>query len=245
MPYPSISGLCHEQPVLTAAVTPLLPQLEKRGITQQTLSDYASQTQAMKESSAGKGGKVSDQKQFTKSEKDAVHTLRKELRNVHGGFKRTFPQGSPQWKEVHIGEKDNNSTARLLIYSADTAKAWEKYKSVLTAKGRLVQADVDAMTAAAAVLQSTDTTQETAKSVDTRDATAKKNQAKQIVLTTADSIYNAIEREFHNDTATLAKFAAIKELRFTPDVAEEEEPAPKPTTANQTADTSKSTSVVK
>ena len=184
-------------------------------------------------------------KQFTKSEKDAVHTLRKELRNVHGGFKRTFPQGSPQWKEVHIGEKDNNSTARLLIYSADTAKAWEKYKSVLTAKGRLVQADVDAMTAAAAVLQSTDTTQETAKSVDTRDATAKKNQAKQIVLTTADSIYNAIEREFHNDTATLAKFAAIKELRFTPDVAEEEEPAPKPTTANQTADTSKSTSVVK
>jgi len=157
MPYPSISGLAHEQTVLSAAVTPLLPSLEKRGITQQTLTDYGEKTAAMKDTAAGKGSKVSDQKQFTQSEENAAGALRKKLRNVQDGFKKAFRQGSPQWKEAHIGEKDNGSTPRLLLWTTDITKAWEKYKPALISEGRLVQADIDALNAAAAVLQSTDT----------------------------------------------------------------------------------------
>jgi hypothetical protein len=175
----------------------------------------------MKEMAGGKGGKVADQKQFTKDERSSARALRKEMSNVQGGFKKAFRKGSPQWKEAHIGEKDNGSTARLLLWAPDVTKAWEKYKPALIAVGRLVQADIDAMNAAAAVLASNDTSQETARNVETPEATAKKNQAKQAVITAADGIYTAIDRQFHNDSAALAKFAAIKELRFTPDVAGE------------------------
>ena len=112
------------------------------------------------------------------------------------GAKRTFPKGSPQLKEFHVGEEYNHSTALLGKWAADIAAAWTKYKTDLIAKGRLLQKDVDTMVANASVLASTDATQENAKHVDAPEATVAALMAMEEVEKAADDIYGAAEAEY-------------------------------------------------
>jgi hypothetical protein len=239
MAYPTSRGLAQEQPVLLKAARPLLPQLDKRGITEQTFTEYETRTTVMKEKVAGKGGKISDQKQLTANEAAARKALQKEMRNIQEGVKKTFPKGSPQWKEFYIGEKDNSSTSRLLEWTIGIGKGWDKYKPQLIQKGKLLQTDKDALDAAAAALKAVDTDQESAKTVDSPEASAEKKQAINAVIEIADSIYTAIEREFRNDPATLSKFASIKELRFAPVVGGDEQAADASQTPSAASDTTK------
>ena len=234
MSHISSEGLAQEQRVLTDLCTTYIDRLQKRGITTQKLTEYTGLVQAMLEKGALAGQTISDKKQLTKSEETSRKELLKIISKIREGVKDTFPAGSPQLREFHVGDKPANSTALIIEWASDIAKAWLKYKDTLIAKGGLLQSDIDEMTAAAEALASTDTRQEIAKSKTSPEATAAFNDAMNAVKEAADFIHGKAEIEFSKDKSILLEFHNVKNLRFTaPAKAKPEtppaQPAPKPT----------------
>ncbi len=207
-------GLEQEEGALCILTTNHLTDLQARGITSDFLTGYAAKLQAMKDAFAAHTGKTSDKEQLTVSERVAKNELLADVRIMQQGAKRTFPKGSPQLKEFHVGEKYNHSTALLGKWATDIAAAWTKYKTDLIAKGRLLQKDVDTMVANASVLASTDATQENAKHVDAPEATAAALLAMEEVEKAADDIYGAAEAEYAKNPQLLGEFEKLRPLRY-------------------------------
>jgi len=214
MGHPTPEGLEQEEGPLCIAATKYLTQLGPRGITADFLTGYAAKLQAMKDAFAAHLGTTSDKKQLTVSEQVAKHELLLDVHIMQEGAKRTFPWGSPQLREFHVGEKYNRSTALLVRWAGEIAVAWKKYETELTNKGRLIQKDVDTMVANSAILGSADATQENAKRVDAPEATVAAWQAMDNVIDAADAIYGAAEAEFAKNPQVLGEFEKLKPLRY-------------------------------
>ncbi|HVN49401.1 MAG TPA: hypothetical protein VMU30_11350 [Bacteroidota bacterium] len=117
----------------------------------------------------------------------------------------------------------------MIQWANDLAAAWLKYKDMLIAKGGLIQADIDEMTANAASLKAIDASQETAKHDDAPEATAAANQAMADVEAEADFIYGTATAEYAKNPEMLGKFEALKPLRYSVDRTKKETPVPTPT----------------
>jgi hypothetical protein len=214
MAHATSQGLKQESGPLTIVAQTYLPQIEPRGVTSQSLTDYNGLVKTMEDKIAASGGETSDKEQLTEQEVEARDIALAEIRRIQGGAKRSFPKGSPQLKEFFVGEKNNHSTALLIKWAKGIATAWDKYTTVLTTKGNLVAADKDALVAAAASLGSVDSTQESAKHKDVPEATAQAWQAMDAVEEAADFIYGAASAQFYNKPEILGQFEAIKPLRY-------------------------------
>ena len=214
MAHPTPEGLAQEEGALCILATSHLGELQDRGITADFLTDYAAKLKAMQDAFAAHVSETSDKEQLTVSEQVAKDELLADVRKMQSGAKRAFPKGSPQLKEFHVGERYNHSTALLGKWAIDSAAAWTKYKPVLISKGRLLQKDADTMAANAAILGTTDATQENAKHVTAPEATTAATQAMEAVEEAADSIYGAAEAEFAKNPQILGEFEKLKPLRY-------------------------------
>lgn len=214
MAHPTPEGLTQEEGALCILATAHIPELQDRGITAEFLTDYATKLQKMRDAFAAHTGTTSDKEQLTVSEQVAKDELLADIRKMQGGAKNTFSKGSPQRKEFHIGETYNRSTAILGKWATDIAAAWTKYKADLIKNGQLLQRDVDTMVANAAILGTTDATQENAKHVGAPESTAAALQAMADVEDAADTIYSAAEREFAKNPQLLGEFEKLKPLRY-------------------------------
>ena len=148
---------------------------------------------------------------------------------MQGGAKRTFDAGSPQLEEFYVGERYNRSAGVLCKWAGGIAKAWEKYKADLIAKGNLVQEDVDTMVANAAILGNANATQENALHVDSPEATSAAQKAMDDVEATADFIYGAARAAYAKNAQLLGEFEAIKPLRYSAEKRPPKGPTPPPT----------------
>jgi len=229
MAHPTPEGLAQEEGALCVLATKHLSELQKRGVTSAFLTDYAAKLQNMQDAVAAHTGKTSDKKQLTVGELVAKGELLADIRRIQGGAKRTFPKGSPQLKEFYVGDKYNQSTALLGKWATGIAKAWEKYKTDLLAKGNLVQDDLDTMGSNASILQSADSSQENAKRIDAPEATTAALKAMADVEAAADFIYGAAEAEYAKKPEALGEFVALRPLRYA--VERHRKPSPPPQAA--------------
>lgn len=214
MPHPTSQGLAQEQGALSILAQSHIHDLEKRSVTAELLAKYAAQTKTMVDTVAATGGKTSDKEQLTAGEADAKDQLLADVRRIQGGVKRVYQRGSAQWKEFFVGDAFNHSTSLLLKWAAGISASWGKYKPDLITRGNLIQEDEDSMAANAAVLHNVDSTQETAKHVDTPEATAAAQKAMADVEATADFIYGAATAEYAKKPEILGQFEALKPLRY-------------------------------
>jgi len=90
MAHPTSGGLTQEQGALCILATSHLTDLQKRGVTQQFLSDYAAKVKAMNTAVANHTGKTSDKEQLTASEQAAKNELLADVHKMQQGAKRTF-----------------------------------------------------------------------------------------------------------------------------------------------------------
>ncbi len=214
MAHPTPEGLVQEEGALCVLATSRLSDLQDRGVTTAFLTDYAAKLQKMQDAFAAHTGKTSDKEQLTATEVVAKNELLADVRRMQGGAKRTFKNGSPQLKEFFVGERFNRSTAILCRWADGIAKAWDKYKADLTAKGNLVQEDLDTMVANAGTLKNADSMQENAKHVDSPEATAAALQAMADVEAAADFIYGAAQAAYAKQPKILGEFEALRPLRY-------------------------------
>ncbi len=214
MAHSTPEGLEEEHGALIIQVTPRLEELTPRGIDATFLDAYTARLQEMRDAVGTHLGETSDKEQLTDSEIAAKKELLADVRRMQQGAKRSFPKDAPQLKEFHVGEKYNRSTALLCGWAADIAKAWTKYQASLTTKGKLIQKDVDTMNANAAVLTSTNASQEHAKRVESPQATAAALEAMAEVEAAADDIYGAADAEYAKNPQLLGEFERLKPLRY-------------------------------
>jgi len=214
MAHPTSQGLVQEQGALCILATSHLPELQKRGVTTAFLADYSAKLKAMQDAVDTHIGKTSDKKQLTAGEHVAKNELLADVRRMQQGAKRAFPKGSPQLKEFFVGDKYNYSTGLLGKWADGIAKAWDKYKTDLVAKGNLVQEDVDTMVSNATILGNADATHENAKHVDSPEATSAALKAMADVEKAADFIYGAAEAEYAKNPQLLGEFEKLKPLRY-------------------------------
>ncbi|HUI29680.1 MAG TPA: hypothetical protein VLX91_05650 [Candidatus Acidoferrales bacterium] len=214
MAHATPEGLTQEQGALCILATTHLADLQKRGVTADFLTAYAAKLKTMQDAFAAHTGMTSDKEQLTVSEQVAKDQLLADVRRMQHGARRTFPKGSPQLKEFHVGEDYNRSTGLLGKWAGEIATAWDKYKMNLIANGNLIQDDFDSMVANAAVLKNTDAAQENAKHVDSPGATVAALSAMAAVEKAADFIYGAAEAAYAKDPAMLGEFEKLKPLRY-------------------------------
>lgn len=214
MAHATPEGLAQEEGALNISATARLTDLQERGITAEFLTMYAARLQNMKDALTAHIGKTSDKEQLTAGEITAKNELLADVRRIQQGAKRTFPKESPQLKEFHVGEKYNRSTSLLSLWATDIAAAWTKYKADLTGKGKLLQKDVDTMVANNSILTNADATQESAKHIESPEATAAALRAMAEVEDAADAIYAAAEAEYAKNPQVLGEFEKLKPLRY-------------------------------
>ena len=227
MPTITSYGLEQEARVVPSLIAEYTERLQKRGVTDERFTQLLTKVTTMTTARAAALGAVKGKKKLTISEAAA----RKEVVSYMGVIRRAvrlvFPEGSPEREEFHIGETGSSSTKIVLGYADDTVVAWIKYKNQLVEKGAL-EDDYTNLVGAIALLRSTDTTQEKAKSKDAPDATAAFVAARNAVKEDLDDIENRVEMEFPKEPEVLARFREVKKLRYSPAPRGTEEPAPAP-----------------
>jgi hypothetical protein len=225
----SSEGLAQEHRVLAELGTTYASRMEKRGLTAEKYTSYAGKIDDMEERRTDTLGTNSHKKGLTGREADLRQDVLTLIRPLQEAAKKSFPKGAPELKEFHVGDVVSDSTPLLLAWAADTAAASVKYLSTLAPRG-VVQADVDALNAAAGELSQTDTQQETAKLKVRPEATAAFAASVKAVIDCADSIHTAAGLEFAKEPAILAQFEAARKLRYemTPKAKQVSAPAPSP-----------------
>ncbi len=214
MAHATSQGLVQESGALCIVAESHLSDLEKRHVDAAKIAEYKLHAKSMLLAVAAAGGISSDKKQLTIGEAAAKAQLLAEIRRVQGGAKRALPAGSPQQKEFFIGEAYNHSSSLLVKWANGIKTGWDKYKDVLTQKGNLLQEDIDKLVASAGALGAVDSTQETAKHVDSPVATAAALKAMAVVEADADFIYGAARAEYYDRPEILGQFEALRPLRF-------------------------------
>jgi hypothetical protein len=209
----SSEGLAQEHRVLAELGTTYASRMEKRGLTAAKFTSYAGMIDDMEEKRTDALGTNSQKKGLTGKEANMRQDVLTLIRPLQEAAKKSFPKGSPELKEFHVGDIISDSTPLLLAWAKDTAAASVKYLSTLAPRG-VLQADIDALNAAAGELKQTDTKQETAKLKVRPEATAAFAASVRAVIECADSIHTAAGLEFAKEPAVLAQFEAAKKLRY-------------------------------
>jgi hypothetical protein len=214
MPTISCYGLEQESRVLIPVGTKQITRLQKRGITPETFTTYGEYVTTMLEEEAKTGDTVTTKEVLTQTEEQSRTDVQKAINRVRNGAKKTFPKGSPQLKQFHVGDNFHSSTKVLLGWVNDINKGWETNKALLISKGKLIEDDFTAMNAAAELLRSTDTSQEVKKKEEVPQAYTALAAAKNAVISIADEIHTAANQEFSEEPDLLNPFRQARLLRF-------------------------------
>jgi hypothetical protein len=205
-------GLAEEQSVANDLCVKHTEKLSVRGITAERLTTYAASVKDME----GKRAAVSEaqvaQENLSNQETIKRTALLGSIGSINNAVKKKYPVGNPIRKRFHIGDVHGNSTTVIVGWGRDIVKAYPDYKTELAEQG-VLQADIDALAADADALEKLNAEQEAAKKL-VPDAIKAFNASMDAVEVLADVIQTAAALEFKNDTQTLAKFTAAKQLRF-------------------------------
>jgi hypothetical protein len=223
----SSEGLAQEYRVLAELGTLYAPRFEKRGVTAAKFKSYADTIGEMEKKRTDTLGTNSQKKGLTGMEAELRQEIITLIRPIQESAKKSFPKGSPELKEFHVGDVASDSTSLLLAWSADIPAAAVKYLTVLAKRG-VMQEDIDRLLEKADELKQTDTQQETAKVKVRPEATAAFYASVKAAIDFADTIHTAAGLEFAKEPAILLQFDAAKKLRYEMPGKSKQAPAPAP-----------------
>ncbi len=207
-------GLNQEFRLVRELCTRHADKLQPRGVTDAKLTEYSNADAAM----TAQGGALkimrSTFNRLTTEEVQLRGEVERHFKRMKQQAKNAFGNNAPELKEFHVGDEINGSTPRALRYGAEILAAWDKHKDVMTTKGSSLQQDRDDLAAALDALQAKDTEQEKVKIVDSPEATAAFEKAKDATRAIADWIHKAAEGEFAGNVSVLNEFAQAKKKRF-------------------------------
>ena len=224
----SYYGVAQEIRLLYQTIPPYYPRIEERNVNEPYMLGLLKKSDEMSAKQTETGSVRSDKEQLTENEVAARLDVRDYIRVIQRGVREAFPGGSPQWKEFHVGEVFESSTARLIAVAADAVNGFEKYKDVLVTKGAVIERDRNNLVNAVAVLSATDTKQEHAKKSGSPDTTKAFHDSLDELVALVDFVYAAISAEFKKEPAVLKKFAEIKKLRNLPEPKPPKQDPPPP-----------------
>jgi len=231
MPTISSEGAAQEQRVLTDLNTTYSPRMAKRGFDPVRMKTYADLEKDMEAKRSGALGTDSDKRGLSGQEAALRQDLVAHLRPMQEAGKKAFPKGSPQLRELHVGDILSDSTPVVLAWAEDIATAALKYLTILAAKG-VLQSDIDTINSLAEQLKSIDTRQQTAKTKARPEATAAFYASVKALTEFSDSIHTAAGLEFAKEPTVKAQFDAAKKLRFEVPPRKSNGDAPKQSGAN-------------